>query len=572
MAVYGFGPPGPIGVLLDPVDLSFVIEPDPEEATNYRPVRGQALVLIARPYDPSIVEAIAGPPFPIGVLPDFDTLTFGDRGGSTLVVAATDGFTSRPDDDPAHTWFAPVMIEGFNFDNRLFRGIEPTSGSRIGGGGAIKFGDPEGRLDAAMQLGWDGRELELRRGAIDAPLSAYQRVARMTTAGWGGVSRAGKSLKLRDQQERLYATPLLGEAWDGSGGEGGSTARLKPFSAGWVWNVEPVLFDPSNLVYAWHVRAVDGIEWLKVGGVSWTDVGDYGDYDSLVAASLTSGQFATCNAKAYVRLGGEPAFPVRLTGRGDAYGGYVDTRAGIVRRLACTRGALPLSDSDDLDLSALSRLAIAQPFSCGWHFPDAINIGNALDVIMAGIAGWWTVDLDGRLAPAQLELPSATADFVIDCADSEVLIGEPTWDEWLVPRLLTRIGYQFNNAPMGAADLAGEVAADTQLYGDAMSLTPATETQGVRAMWPTSREVAVAANFKDYAAALGEQARQRALFSTLRRPWIFPVALDPLSPLLNKTAEVRNLNRLGFGASTMMRVIGTTAGAGAITTNLILWG
>lgn len=572
MAVYGFGPPGPIGVLLDPVDLSYILEPDPAAATNYRPALGQALVMLARPYDPGIVESIYGPPFPIGVLPDPDTLTWTDRGGSSVVVAATDGFTSRPDDDPAHTWFAPLLIEGFNFENRLFAGVEPTGDRKSAGGGAVKFGDPEGRLDTAMLLGWDGREIELRRGAIDAPLSTYQRVARMTSAGWGGVSRSGKSLKLRDQQERLYGTPLLGEAWDGSGGEGGATARYKPFSAGWVWNVEPVLFDPANLVYAWHVRAVDAVEALKVGGVAWTNMGDYPDYAALLAASLTNGQFATCNAKAYVRLGGEPAFPVRLVGRGDAHGGYVDTRAGIVRRLACTRGALPLSDPDDLDLSAFSRLAIAQPFACGWHFSDAISIGAALDAIMVGIAGWWTVGLDGRLAPAQLEPPAATADFVIDCADAAVLIGEPTWDEWLVPRLLTRIGYQFNNAPMGAADLAGEVAADTQLYSDPMSLTPATEAQGVRAMWPTAREVAVAANFRDRAAAMGEQARQRALFSTQRRPWVFPVALDPLAPLLNKTAEVRNLNRLGFGASAMTRVIGITAGAGAITANLVLWG
>lgn len=570
MAVYGFGPPGPIGVLLDPVDLSFVLEPDAGAATSYRPALGKALVMLARPFDPAAEVAIPGPPFPIGVLADPETLTFTDYGETTVVLAATDGFTSRPDDDPAHTWFGPHLADGFNFANRLFPGIEPTGDRASAGGGNLKLADPEGRLDAAMLLGWDGREIELWRGDIGAAFADYQRVARLTSAGWGGVSRREKNLKLRDQQARLYGTALLGEAWDGSGGESGSTARLKPFSVGWVWNVEPVLFDPANLVYGWHVRAVDGVEWLKVGGVSWTDVGDYPDYAALIAVSLTSGQFATCNAKGYVRLGGEPAFPVRLTGRGDAYGGYTDTRAGIVRRLACTRGAPPLSETDDLDLGAFSSLAIAQPFSCGWHFNSAISIGAALDGIMAGIAGWWTVGLDGLLAPAQLELPGATADLVIDCADSEVLIGEPTWDEWLVPRLLTRIGYQFNNAPMGAADLAGEVAADTQLYGDAMSLTPPTEVQGVRALWPTARDVTVASNFKDRAAALGEQARQRALFGTQRQPWVFPVAIDPFAPVLNKTVEVRNLNRLGFGASTMTRCIGVTAGAGAITANLVL--
>lgn len=546
----------------------------------FPPVRGQVIAMVAYPYDPSIEVDIPGPPFPIGALPEEDDyLSYPLPGGTATVVAATEGFTSRPGDSPAHKWFAPLMANAFSFRVNLFNGIEPGASTRNGGpgGGEIEFADPAGRLDDAVSLGWAGRTVEIWRGPREAPFASYSRVAKLTSDGWTGLTALGKSLRLRDNQARLYSTPLVAATYAGTGGidgDAGVKGRLKPQSYGYVFQVDPPLIDSANLIYQWHDRAVSAVITVKIGGVAWTNMGDHATYAALVAATLTNGQFATCNALGIFRLGGTPSHPVRVEGQGDVYDGvYASTRAAIVRRIATTRGALPII-ADEIDDASFTALDAAQPAECGWHWNATLTVGDALDQIMQGVAGWWDIGLDARLSVKQLSEPSSTPDLVIDF-DKAHPAGEPSREEDAPPRARTRVVWRQNYAPQDASQLTGsaqESAADQQLYGEPFRFGER-EDSGVRVLWPTAREPIVIANYRNEVDADTESQRQQSLFGVKRERWNVPVSIDPFAAVRGITVEIRNWNRYGFGTSRRFRCVGvSTSGVDGITAVLSLWG
>jgi hypothetical protein len=575
MAVYLPGPPFPFGQIDYPRPGFFFVQGD-ATAADLRPRAGQALLMVAYPYDVGISVSVQGPPFPFGTVAWPMGNVISVPGSTRQVMAGTEGFTSRPTDSPARTWVAPLVDDPFNFAGELYPGVDPVTATGAGkaGFGEIKMKDAEGRFDRWVDLGWDGRRVEIWRGPrTSSQLADYTRVAVLTAADWKDLSDGDKSLMIRDQQDLLYASSLLGRTYGGTGGidgDSGVTGGQVPQSYGFVFNVPPVLIDAANLVLQWHDRIVYAVVDLRVGGVSWTNMGDYPTYAALVAASLTNGQFATCNALGLVRLGAQPAFGVRIDGQGDAYGGYTDTRAGIMRRIACTRGPIPLRDSDDLDLSSFSALAIAQPATIGCHVRNQLSVGQALDGIMAGVCGQWWIDFDGKLNVAQFDGPSSLADIVIDL-DTAAGPGRPVLVDRIAPRVITRVGYQFNYGPQDPSDIAGAVAADQKLYGDEWRYSQAS-TDSARTARPSAREVFVPGYFKLKASADAECARQQAIAHEPLRRWRLPARVDPFAKLLGKTIGIKGWNRYGAIAQRNYRCVRAQAGAGAMSTTIDLVG
>ncbi len=574
MAVYLPGPPYPFGQIDYPVPGQFLAEADAAAALNYRPSRGKALALVAYPYDVTITHTLYGPPFPFGTpaWPTASGITI--PGGTRTVVASTHGFTSRPTDNPARAWFAP-LLDDVSFEIEMFPGIDPAEAARAGraGFGRILMKDAEGRFDNLIGLGWEGRRIEIWRGPRGNTFANYERVAVLTSAGWSDLRADSKALLIRDQQERLYATQLLTLVYGGGGGidgDAGALGQVKPLAVGFVFHVPPVLIDAANLIYQWSHRSVEGVTALKVGGVEWTDMGDVADYAALVAVVLTNGQFATCNALGIVRLGADPQFGVRIDGEGDNVGGYDETRAGIVRRIATTMGTLPLLDPDEVNLTSLGILAVAQPAEIGYWWSSPITVGAALDEVMAGCCGQWWVDLEGKLNVAQIEPPATVADFVLDVETNDPLTF-PQLAATLAPRTITRVGYQRNYGPQVVGDLAGIVAADQKLYGDEWRYCQAS-TDSARTVWPTAREVFIPGGFKRKASADAEAAREQAIFSRPLGRWRMAAAIDPFAMLINKTVEVRNWNRYGFAGSKFLRCVRSFSGRGAVSGTIDLWG
>lgn len=575
MAVELLFPPFPAGTIDVPTPLTVTF--DTVVATTYDPPVGLALAMVARPFDPDAEVALQYPPFPAGTIDVPDPLSITTLGALTTVTASTIGFNSRGGDDPAHTHFPRVLSESFNFEIELFPGIDPAgSSARSAGVGAIKLTDPGGELDSAViDYAWDGRDLDLFRGAKTAAFANWTRVARLTTAGilYDPVE---KQIRLRDLQWRLYGVELLDSKYDGTGGingDAGVIGQPRMQSYGRIVGLEPRLIDATNIVYQWHDRVVQSVTGLRDGATAIVIDGDDADLATLLAASIATGHARTCNALGLVRLGATAFYGLRLDGYGDAYSingfGYVETRAAIARRLATSRSALALREQDQLDQVSFSRFDAAQPAPVGFAFDGSITIGAAIDAVLGGCLGVWWAGLDGRMTVDLLRVPDTSPDFILrHPAD---IIGDPKMLAWSPPRRQTRMGWRHIWSPQRPEALGDATPTEQRLYGEEWSFALSTDDV-VRTRYPTAPDAIVPGNFAIEGNAYGEAVRQQQLLGVRRERWQIDVRLDPFAPVIGKTVEIQGFTRLGWTDPRRFRVVKVTAVASRGVVTLDLWG
>lgn len=568
-------PPFPAGVPGFPSALRAAF--DSTAPALLEPPQGRALAMVARPFDESATVNLRFPPYPAGMMESLSGVHTTVLGAAATVVASTHGYNSQAGDDPANTHFPPLLAEGFNFGGQLFEGTDPgVAGKRaavdLAGKGTIVLTDPAGELDAAARdYAWDGRDIRLYRGDPAAAFSTWEQVAKLTSEGLF-YSPSRKTIRLRDLQWRLYGARLLDLRYDGTGGingDSGAAGLFRPHAYGRVKNVLPRLIDGANKVYQWHDRRVQGVTALRDGVSAVVIDGDDPDLATLLAASIAVGHARTCNALGLVRLGFTPGLGLRLDGQGDAQGSYVETRGGIVRRLATTRGPAPFADTSEIDTLAFSLLDARQPGPVGLYVDDERTIGAALDDLMQGCAGWWFVDLDGALTASELREPDVNPEILL-LHPSDVK-SEPEMYARTAPRFQTRVGYQFNNAPQTPAELGAATEAEQRLYGDQWRFGIATD-DFVRTKYPTATAVDIPGHFALESNATAEAARQQILFGEYRERWKVRVRIDPFAKALGKTLGLSGFPaRLGLGALKLFRVVGVTAVAGLGEAELDLW-
>lgn len=576
MAIELLLPPFPAGTIDVPTPL--LVSFDVAVAATYDPPQGLSLAMVAYPFDPEAEVEIQYPPFPAGMIDVPNPLTITVMGDLTTVVASTVGYNSKGGDTPAHTHFPRALAEGFNFGVELFQGVDPaaSTGARGAGQGAIRLVDPGGELDdAAIDFAWDGRDLDIYRGAKTAAFSTWDRVAKLTTAGVL-YDTEEKQIRLRDLQWRLYGVELLDAKYDGSGGingDAGVIGQPRMQCYGRVFNVSPRLIIAASACYQWHDRAVQSVTALRDGANAIIVDGDDPDYATLAAASIATGHARTCNAMGLVRLGSVTVYGLTLDGHGDAYSisgfTYIETRGAIARRLATSRSANPFREADQLDLSSFVRLEALQPAPIGWMFDGSISIGAAIDTVLGGCLGFWWVGLDGKMVVDHLRDPDTAPDFVLlHPAD---IVSAPKMTAWMPPRRQTRMGWQHNWTIQAPNALGSATPTQQQLYGQEWSFSVSTD-DAVRTKYPTAPDAVVPGGYAVEGNAAGEADRQQTLLGIRRERWQVDVRLDPFAPVIGKTVEIQGFTRLGWTNPRRFRVVGITAEASRGVVTLALWG
>lgn len=542
-------------------------------------------LLEIQPFDPSATATLSAVPAPFGSWlfsgDPFFEVTVG--GGAELYLA--DGwFNSRPDDTPENRHYAPVLTQPFNFEVRLFDGLEPAGRASVGFG-EIAIWNGEGEFDPQLDLGWSGRLVTLRRGQRGQPLAAFTTVFRGTTDGITPDEMEIR-VRLRDRQD-LLARSLQADLYLGTGGlEGGVslTGKRKPLAYGRLFNVPAVLLDGANLVFQVHDGPIAAVLEVRDKGVPLAQDStflDYLDYDALIGATIADGSYATCLALGLFRLGGEPDGQVTADLRGEDIGGpggYVETAGDIIRRIVTTRlDTGNLIYPDDFDTAAFGQLALDQPAALGyWAGPDtAITMGQALDEIMASIGGWWTFTLTGLLQPAILKAPAGPADITLTRADLVLAVtfalegGEPSFRR--------RVGYRRNWTPQDPGSLADRFQLDPdarQLYGEVYSIaTPASDNAVRDKYGQAARDVLTAGLFAEEGPAQAEAERLLALHKLDRRLLRIGVRPeDPFAAPLGGVVEIAEFNRLRLSSSKLYRLIGLTVDLSLGETEWLLWG
>lgn len=577
--------------------------------------QSQVLALKITAFDLSARATVEGPPFPGGESDIDDPQTFGVAGTEVETWVATLGRSTSADDEPANTWIPGRLSADLNFSSSLFGGVDPLGGATTAlsqGGATITLGgatvlqgssalsprsstigefvllDPERELDVLLKQSLDGATLELYRGSRTDRIADFERVGKFTAAGWGEVDARTKRIKLKDLSWLLAAADLHGRRYTGGGGIDGDARlanRIKPWALGTVARITPVTLVSALLIHQVSCTAVRSITNVQEGGNAAIPLdtgvgtaGDCADYATLAAASITSGKYATCLALGLFRLGSAPTLQITCNVEGDneTIGGvgYVSTRAAIARRIAIGRGNLAFA-IDDLDAASFAALEDACPDDCGWYFDQEMTKGQALDVVMEGISGWWNVTIGGLLQLDYDREPSSTPDYTVTCGpdagiDGVPALGSPVLQTQGSPRQATYLLYARNHTMQTPDQLAAGIAGSDEAarYGEPGLLASDTDSLLARA-WPTAPIVSAESGLALLAPAQAEASRQQRLRRTARQRVRLPVDADPFEPVQGKTVRVAGWEGVGMAGDWYARCVGFDVVNGQVAWQLI---
>lgn len=575
--IYLTGFPGPAGFLDVPRLGRFPIGAG-VGAVDIQSSRGLAVLLRATLVDPNGVVALKGPPYPAGFLDIPTGFRISFRGAARVVYpAASLGRSTAPDDTPANE-YVPGKLMPLNFSMKLFDGIEPTPRGS-GGIGMIVLPDPDGELDYLIDLAWDGAALDILRGPPLARYDAYETVGRMSTAGLLYDPRK-KEIRLKDLGWQLAQAELHGLRYGGTGGSDGDpevAGQMRPYGAGTIRNATPAPVNAVPLIAQLSCSSITAVDAVRDGGAPVAFHADYPDYASMRAdlegLAVPEFRYVTCLAEGYIGVSSLPVFGITVDFRGDADTilghGPPTTMGAIARRVACGRGTIRLSESQ-LDPVAFGNFEAERSAVVGFYWRDAISKADALDEIMAGTLGWWTIRLNGKLAIGFMQEPSGAPALTLNYPED--FAGEPTHlDSYVAPRRATYVAWARNYTIQQPGQLALSVtSAEAMIWSQPARL--ASSVAGFQSsIWKTSAAVQVPGAYRDESAALAEASREQNLMGVRRERWAIPVPCDPFADLLGRVVQVNNFPRYSWGAARKFICVGLSF-ASSRKTVLELWG
>jgi hypothetical protein len=440
--------------------------------------------------------------------------------------------------------------------------------------GNFEISNGDGELDAVVRgYSVDGRRIRVLLG-----LQA-DRYDRFTPIFTGRMVQWANDLKdvgvvARDETYRLDRT-MQADLYGGTGGyDGGAdlAGKPRPLTFGRALNVTPAPIDAANLVFQFHSRQAQAVDAVYDRGAALAATADYASFAALTAATLTTGQFATCLALGLIRLGSTASGLVTADVKGDAAGSYVDTTALIARRIMQDFG---LVGDSEIDLASVSDFGTAFPGTIGWYQPPAtVKLSDALNQIVGHCGGWWGALPSGQFQFGFLSLPSAdryvldidAADMVADLVFLQPLAGT------FPPRFRQRVGYQQLFTTQSDQDLAGSVTAARRQYLSQDFRVASVIDASVQSDYLLATDPApLQSLFYSQADAAALAASLLALYKVARQTVRVILDLKGLGARLGASVLVTH-PRLNGGEPIPMLVMDITIRADDRLVELVLWG
>lgn len=204
--------------------------------------------------------------------------------------------------------------------------------------------------------------------------------------------------------------PLLG-TYAGTGNAEGSTdlkGNVKPLLIGAPRFVEGVPVDTVDLIYQLSTGSINQVELafdqlVRFGAAS----ANYSTFAALKAATVPAGEWATCLAQGFVRMGAPPDGVLTFHVRGDNGGsrGWVRRAGSIIHRIAEIKGALAKVNVGELD-----ALDAACPWNLSAAFSAQTTARAAIIEIAQSVNAVPIIDWLGilRLKPVAIGTPVGT--------------------------------------------------------------------------------------------------------------------------------------------------------------------
>jgi hypothetical protein len=316
------------------------------------------------------------------------------NGTDTTFYLSVLPYASWATDTPANQPYRAVLVKD---------DIQTSEQLSLDGSATMTIGDigvsnGDGAFDVWLTYVWTNRPVTILFGDVRWARSDYQVVFSGVSNDIGAKSRDSVNLKIRDKLERLnvaISEHLLG----------GTTANqnaMVPIALGEVVNVTPLLIAPTTFQYQVHDGQFNGLVEVRDNGVPIAN-------DSIgwaaVTVDLAHGTF---------QLNNSPAGTITCTVQGDANGGYVNTVAGIVKRIAKNYGYAGNRFTDsEIDLTNFNAFDAAHPQPIGISVTGTTNAISVIQQATNALGAQLTVSRAGLLQLKQIDFASLAPTFTI---------------------------------------------------------------------------------------------------------------------------------------------------------------
>lgn len=426
--------------------------------------------------------------------------------------------------------------------------------------GEIELQNADEALDQIVQTyGVDGRQVVLRRVEPGASIDDAETVFTGTAYGWALADSYKVVLAVRGQAHRLNVGQQA-NTYAGTGdGEGDADLKNvpRPLAFGWCSNITPVRVSAFDQLFQVHDGEVQDIPMVYDGGVELDPGDDYASLALLLAASTAAGEFDTCLAEGYFKLGSNPVYDVTADVEGDAPAGdFAEDSAAIAERLLLRAGI----DAGDIDAAGFAALSALQPAPVGYYLRGVATCSETVADLLGGIGAFLSETADGKFTVERLEAPTAAADTLDDGAYFD--IGLAILPDEVSPTIW-RLGVTWgvNWTPQAIQlDAANIPAARLAFINVAARIAVAFDTDR-QAFYRQAQDYLgarppVRAFFRDEADALAEAERLLALWAPGRQLLSLPVQSPTLERDIGDQITVYAA-RYGMNAGVPCRVFGT---------------
>lgn len=462
---------------------------------------------------------------------------------------SSDPYMTKPADTPALTRYDDRIADesgGGSFERWMFDQFS-TFGQPFVGAGSIVLENSDRELDQYRRHGFDLRTLTIK--TVTDNDAAYSTAVTFTTLTVQNVEFDLDTVEftIRDPMYKIkqpaQTAVLLGTPTGSSDLEGTpETAQglTKPFLYGVCKRFEPVLVNPTSLIYAMNfdasgaaiaIQSVD--EVLDGLGVITKDtsIGTSGNFTTaalLAAATIASGKYATCTAKGLIRLQTLPTFVLQVSATEGA-NSAARTMAQCVKRFMTDRYGITVN------AASVTALDSANSAEVGVYVDDDRAGTEILNELLEGDIAFCLPKISGEFTLGRLVDPASGTSLTTitqnESLDQEggfkrVPLSDPAGG---LPSWRTTVNYLKYERVLSDTEITtGATASDREAAKKQYRASTSAEDSAVKTAYLSSPAHEVNSVFVLKASADTAATRAQGIRGVLRDLWIVPVQSEVL--------------------------------------------
>jgi hypothetical protein len=324
-------------------------------------------------------------------------------GTETQIYLSNRNYVTSPTSIPANTAYLPVLKTSVKFTETL----------DLEGAGALSYGDisidnSTGEYDAWLKAAWQGRAINIYIGDPKFVRDDFTLIFSGIVADVSSSDRDTVNLQLRDFLETLNSPiteTLVGNYFKGdivplTTYDNPNREQVRPLIFGEVFNITPVLIDPTELEFMVHSGPIERIIEVRDNGVPLLP--------SQYTANLAQGTF---------KLLQNPAGAITCSVQGDKNTTYNTTVAQIVKHIVKNYGTPTVSGSvtdTNIDLANFDSFNTAHPQPVGVYITGKDNLLSVCQELTASLGAQLVANRLGKLQLLKVTIPTGGTTTITD--------------------------------------------------------------------------------------------------------------------------------------------------------------